>query len=102
MSLDHTMDRLTTAAHTLINAFGDLRTRGYDKEPNLTAAALDEIEDLTRVLRTSGFGTEGDADRGRVELIESAEEYANHTCTCGYCLHAAPIEPTNLTFTVDA
>jgi len=102
--LDHWMDRLTVAAHSLVGAFGDLRTRGYDKEPDISAAALDDIEQLVRDLRANGFGAEGSVAEGRAVLIEEANLYADHTCTCPYCLHAEPVGPADiaaLTLTID-
>ncbi|MFD5111467.1 hypothetical protein ACFWNG_03980 [Streptomyces sp. NPDC058391] len=102
--LDHWQDRFTVAAQTLVEAFGDLRVRGYDKEPNLTAAALDDVESLVRELRAKGFGGEGDIKVGRAELIEAAHEYSGHVCTCDYCLHAGqpPADEAALGMTVDA
>lgn len=102
--LDHWMDRLTVAAQSLVGAFGDLRTRGYDKEPDISAAALDDIEQLVRDLRANGFGAEGSVPNGRAVLIEEANLYADHTCTCPYCLHAEPAGPGDasaLTLTID-
>ncbi|MBO0917513.1 MULTISPECIES: hypothetical protein [Streptomyces] len=92
--LDHWQDRLTVAAQTLVSAHADLRVRGYDKEPNITAAALDDIEDMVRELRAKGFGAEGSVGHGRAELIEEANLYGDHTCTCPYCLHAELVPPT--------
>ncbi|WP_097935064.1 MULTISPECIES: hypothetical protein [unclassified Streptomyces] len=89
--LDHWQDRLTMAAHTLVSAHADLRVRGYDKEPDITAAALDDIEALVRDLRAGKFGADGDAAHGRADLIEEANLYGDHTCTCPYCLHAEPV-----------
>jgi len=102
--LDHWQDRLTVAAQTLVNAHGDLRVRGYDKEPNITAAALDDIEQLVRELRDKGFGAEGSIAHGRTDLIEEANLYGDHKCTCPYCLHAEPAPPADeiLAFTFDA
>lgn len=102
--IDHWMDRLTVAAQSLVGAFGDLRTRGYDKEPDLSAAALADIEQLIRDLRANGFGADGSVPEGRAVLIEEANLYADHTCTCPYCLHAEPVGPvadSALTLTID-
>ena len=98
--LEHWWDRFTVASQTLVSAWTDHRVREYDKEPNLTAAALEDIETLVRELREAGFGAEGDVDAGRAELIEEAIEYGNHTCTCRYCVHSeprGPVEPMHLT-----
>jgi hypothetical protein len=102
--LEHWWDRLTVASQVLVSGWTDLRVRGYDKEPNITAAALDEIEELVGQLRAAGFGAEGDAASGRVELIEEANRYGDHTCTCPYCVHAEPVGPTDdlLSLTTEA
>ncbi|MEE1779435.1 hypothetical protein ACIG8S_23655 [[Kitasatospora] papulosa] len=102
--LDHWQDRLTVAAQTLVGAHADLRVRGYDKEPNITAAALDDIEQLVRELRSKGFGADGSVDHGRTELIEEANLFGDHTCTCPYCLHAEPVPAADepLALTLDA
>jgi hypothetical protein len=88
--LDHHMDRLTVAAQIAVAAYGDLVARGYDKEPNLVAASLNDIEWLVRELRTAGFGADGNAGMGEVELIEETFQFDGHTCTCEYCPHCAP------------
>lgn len=101
--LDHWWDRFTVASNVLVGAWTDLRVRGYDKEPNLIAASLDDIEGLVQELRKAGFGAEGDPAVGRAELIEAALEYGEHTCTCPYCVHAkVPTEIHDfLTRTID-
>ncbi|MFB6567368.1 hypothetical protein [Streptomyces noursei] len=85
--LNHWQDRFAVASQALVEAWGDRCVRGYDKEPHITAAALEDIEALVRELRSASFG-EGDASAGRAELMEAAIEYGNHACNCDYCLHA--------------
>ncbi|MFJ9474728.1 hypothetical protein ACIRRI_06890 [Streptomyces mirabilis] len=85
--LDHWWDRFTVASQALVGAWTDLRVREYDKEPHITAAALEDVEQMIRELREAGLG-QGDTAEGRPELIETALEYGNHTCTCPYCVHA--------------
>ncbi|MGW3024516.1 hypothetical protein [Streptomyces sp. NPDC001221] len=101
--LEHWWDRFTVASQTLVSAWTDHRVREYDKEPNLTAAALEDVEHLVRELREADFGQEGDVDAGRAELIEAAIEYGNHTCTCPYCVHAKSSGPREdlLTLTIE-
>ncbi|MFI6856505.1 hypothetical protein [Streptomyces sp. NPDC050416] len=93
--LESWWDRFTVASQVLVSGWTDLCVRGYDKEPNLTAAALEDVEAPTRELRNAGFGAEGDVAQGRVELIEEATEYGSHTCTCRYCVHAEPRGPVD-------
>lgn len=85
---NHLQDYYAVAAQALVEAYGDLRVRGGDKDPALTAAAIDSIEALICALRDGDFGTKGDAAVGRADLAKTAAEYRDHTCNCDYCLHA--------------
>ncbi|MFD7705615.1 hypothetical protein [Streptomyces sp. NPDC059786] len=92
-SIERVQDRLTVASQVLVTAYADLRVRGYDKEPSAIAAALDDMEALVKSLRAAKFGADGQPEVGRVDLIEEASDYAEHTCNCPFCLHGTA-EPT--------
>jgi hypothetical protein len=89
-SIDHWQGRLTVASILLVTAYGDLRVRGYDKDPGLTAAALDDMESLVKTLRAAKFGADSQVEVGRAVLTEEAGDYAGHACNCPFCLHGRP------------
>jgi hypothetical protein len=80
-------ERFHVAASILIEAYADVRTRGYlADDPEIVAAALEDVKALIKVIdapvtgQIHTFG--GDAV---LRLICEAERFHLHTCSCPYC-----------------
>lgn len=87
--LTKVMDIKTVAAMTLIEAYGELKTKGQLSGPGITAAAYAEIKALLEFLERRGVADESYDGANVKELIETAEDHGD-PCGCMWCFRAGP------------
>ncbi|NUV60655.1 hypothetical protein [Streptomyces sp. CAI-85] len=98
MSIDYLMGRFLTACNAIASDYADTRIRGYLKtHPDAISVFLNEVERVAAEVRAQVTREQESAQwiakgwdpkaRGLEELTQSAAEYAEHTCSCEYCLH---------------
>ena len=85
-NVEATQEQFAVAAATLVEAYGDLKVRGYLSEPRRVAAAIADvrnmISDLADVGASGPYGGEE-----VIQLIEDARKHHLHTCSCPWCVH---------------
>ena len=69
--------RIAASAAWLLDRYADMRSTEEDPEPDLTAAALDDVQSLLHMLRSRGFG-EGSAAGGIAKLSMIAERHTGY------------------------
>jgi YbbR domain-containing protein len=75
-------------ANLLIDAYGDIRTRGHIKDsPDEVAAALEQTKALVRIVEKS-LKEEGpvDYEAGSLAVLAGVEEFSQHSCSCPWCI----------------
>lgn len=100
--INHLMARFILAAGNIASDYADTQVRGYLKaHPDLISAYLEEVENVTKTVRTAvekerasgewGGPLEGDpAGDARADLAEGVVEFEAHTCSCPFCMHGGP------------
>ena len=85
-NVEAVQEQFAVAAATLIEAYGDLKTRGYLSEPMRAAAALADVRNMISDLAEGGAARSYGGEEV-IRLIEDARKYHLHTCSCPWCIH---------------
>lgn len=88
-SIDERLRRVAVAAHTLIEAYGDLLMRGEPREPEVAAAALSSVDDLVGSLIMTGLDAVRYDGSHVNELTRREQEFRTHVCSCPWCLRGS-------------